>query len=635
MYIINCINGAAEYPLLELDDAALLMSAARISETINKTGTMTFTIPSTNINYDKIQKLESEIVVIDLDGDNEIFRGRVMTEELDMYNNKTCTCEGCMAYLLDSQYPPYVYTGSISLFLKNLLDSHNAKVKEKQRIYLGNVTVVDPNDYFRRESQDYGNTLSIIQDKVVETYSGLLNLRRVNGRNYLDYLADYPESDQVARLEENILDLNKCIKAETVRTVIIPLGAEINEETGERLKIGSANGGVDYLVDTTLVEKYGWIEGVVEFDDVTLPENLLRKGREYLSDCKNATLTIELNMVDGRLMGLDVRRLRPGMLVKVESDFHGLDTYFLCTSKETDLLNPESDKIVLGNQFITYTDAANKAQKDYEYKVDHEIKSASNSLLQQIQATKNEFNEAMKNASGLYMTEVKQDDGSTVYYYHNKQQMTDSDILMTFNSEGFGVSADGGQSWYGLRVNGDLITNLLTATGINAEWINAGYLSADRIRTGKMYSADYKEKESGVMYDLDKSTITSYWITVDGKHMRLQMARAGISVTNMDATNSYISMDAQGVTVSTTNYYLGIFNGNTIQISKRNGNSLSTILSISNVGLTMYDGTNITIMGTDQFYSGQTGRAEFSDGTYLTYRNGVLVGGNTLEGGAI
>ena len=30
--------------------------------------------------------------------------------------------------------------------------------------------------------------------------------------------------------------------------------------------------------------------------------------------------------------------------------------------------------------------------------------------------------------------------------------------------------------------------------------------------------------------------------------------------------------------------------------------------------------------------TGKSGRAEFSDGTYLEYENGFLVGGNTKEG---
>ena len=33
--------------------------------------------------------------------------------------------------------------------------------------------------------------------------------------------------------------------------------------------------------------------------------------------------------------------------------------------------------------------------------------------------------------------------------------------------------------------------------------------------------------------------------------------------------------------------------------------------------------------------TGKTGRAEFSDGSYLDFKNGFLVGGQTADGGSI
>ena len=132
------------------------------------------------------------------------------------------TCEGCLAYLLDVQYPPYVHTGSVAVFLGDLLDYYNSRVTDKQKIELGNVTVVDPNDYIRRESEDYDSIYNIIQNKLIQSLDGWIQIRRVNGKNYLDYLADYYESDQVIRFGENLLDLNQHIKGESIKTVIIP-----------------------------------------------------------------------------------------------------------------------------------------------------------------------------------------------------------------------------------------------------------------------------------------------------------------------------------------------------------------------------------------------------------------------------
>lgn len=481
MYTIRGVNGTDEFDIYDPRDPSLYpVLDAVLSEDINKVPSFKFSVPVTNDSYKKIVKLQTEIVVFDMDGEIEIFRGRCITDTIDFYNTKNCVCEGALAYLLDSKQPPYLHTGSLSVYIKMLLDNHNAKVSDKQKIYVGNVTVTDPNGYMRRESEkDYESPLNIIQEKIVDSYGGLLRIRRTNDKNYLDYLKDYPASDQVARFGENILDLTKFSKAESVRTVIIPLGAE-DEETGKQLKIDSVNDGKDYLIDVDLESIYGWIEDTIEFKDVTLPENLKKKGQEYLNDCKHMSLTIELNAVDARLIGLNVRKITPGMMVMVMSAPHGLNAEFVCVSKITNLLEPDKDEISLGNEIKKFTDTINKDKID----ADNKVATVNKTLEQQIQATKDAFTEAMNNAGGLYKSEVIQDDGSTVFYYHNKQNIKDSDILMVFNNLGFGVSADGGTNWYGLQVNGDFIANILSVTGVNANWINTGQLSANYIKGG-------------------------------------------------------------------------------------------------------------------------------------------------------
>ena len=84
------------------------------------------------------------------------------------------------------------------------------------------------------------------------------------------------------RFGENILDLIQEVSCEDLATVIIPLGKR-DEDTDERLTIKSVNGGRDYLEDPDAIALYGRIVKTVEYDDVTLPENLLRKGREVLN----------------------------------------------------------------------------------------------------------------------------------------------------------------------------------------------------------------------------------------------------------------------------------------------------------------------------------------------------------------
>ena len=429
MYSIKAINSdGTEYPLLELSDHLFKAMEPEIEETINSISTFSFLLPAENPNYEKVKKLESEIVVYGLDGDSEIFRGRCTSEETDFYNTKRCRCESSLAYLMDSKHGPYNWEGTVHGFLEKLIDTHNSKVREKQKVYLGQIQVEAPDYNFKLESKDYDYTLKIIQENIIENYSGLLQMRRTNGKNYLDYLADYPVSNQVIKFGENLLDLSRYSKADEIRTVIIPLGAE-TEDTQDPLKIGSVNNGKDYLLDQELVDKYGWIEDTVEFDDITLPELLMKEGQKYLNSCKNMSLTIELSAIDGRLLGMDVRSIRPGMLVRVISEPHGIDTQFLCTSKTTNLMEPDKDSITLGNQFVTYTESVNKARREQE-KAEKRNKTA---MLDLIRKTQDEFKEALENANGLYHTVVKDEAGADIHYLHDKKKLADSDIRIVIN----------------------------------------------------------------------------------------------------------------------------------------------------------------------------------------------------------
>lgn len=600
MYTIKCNNLGNEKLLMDVRDEELIIQSAEIKEDLNKVPSLTFSIPQKNLNYQEIKKLISEIYVNDMDSENEIFRGRCMSEDMDFYNTKTVTCEGTLAYLLDTKYPPYVHTGSVAEFLKDLLDYHNSRATERQKVYLGNVTVVDPNDYIRRESQDYTEVYNIIQDKLVSSLGGWIRLRRVNGKNYLDYLAEYAESDQIMRFGENILDLTQHAKAETIKTVIIPLGAE-DEETGERVNITTVNNGVNYIKDDDLVAAYGWIEDVVMWDDVTEPENLLKKAKEYLENCRNMEITIEISAVDARAYGMDVKRLIPGMTVDVISEPHGLNDKFLCSSKTTNLLDPSQDKVTLGRSIDTFTETIQRQQIEISKKIGQ---------------TGNNLKDRINKASGLYKTEVPQEDGSTITYYHDKKKLNDSMIRMVFNTAGFSISADGGEHWYGMTVNGEFISKILETTGIIADWIIAGMLK----------SKDFDKNVKGVAFDLDKGVIESY--STSGESTYKAYFSEGSVQVERSTKNGNTSM-----VVITANMIRALEGGCEFSVGNVTDNTKGIFITDSNTNESLQLGPDAVIYTKDGTrYSGKSGRAEFSDGSYLDFRRGFLVGGKTESG---
>lgn len=93
----------------------------------------------------------------------------------------------------------------------------------------------------------------------------------------------------------------------------------------------------------------------------------------------------------------------------------------------------------------------------------------------------------LQNSSGLFMTQEKQSDGSIIYYMHDKPTLSESMIVWKLTALAFGISTDGGKTYpYGFTVDGTTITRLLYAEGINADYINAGTMTADRINGGTL-----------------------------------------------------------------------------------------------------------------------------------------------------
>lgn len=89
---------------------------------------------------------------------------------------------------------------------------------------------------------------------------------------------------------------------------------------------------------------------------------------------------------------------------------------------------------------------------------------------------------ALKDGSGMHETNVLQDDGSTITYLHDKPTLEESKNIIKLTSNAIGVSNDGGKTYpYGFILNGSLITRLLYAEGIDADYIQFGTLKGIKL----------------------------------------------------------------------------------------------------------------------------------------------------------
>lgn len=118
----------------------------------------------------------------------------------------------------------------------------------------------------------------------------------------------------------------------------------------------------------------------------------------------------------------------------------------------------------------------------------------------------------LANSSGLYSTIEQQEDGSNIYYLHDKPTLEESEIVWKMTAEAWGVSTNGGETWNGgMTVDGDVIARILTSIGVNADWINTGALVIQDDDGNIMFRADV---DTGIV-DIVANTLSIRGKTVE------------------------------------------------------------------------------------------------------------------------
>ena len=111
-----------------------------LTREFGKAGSLEFTIPLGNVAHSALQKLRT-VISVEQDG-KLIWQGRVMNHEQDFLLRQKVYCEGELAYLNDTDVPPYTAKDvTIRQFLDFLCDNHTELTDEYKEFYIGNVTV--------------------------------------------------------------------------------------------------------------------------------------------------------------------------------------------------------------------------------------------------------------------------------------------------------------------------------------------------------------------------------------------------------------------------------------------------------------------------------------------------------------
>lgn len=489
MYSIYADGVCIYNDVFSLDDMKVVNPKLTLED--SAAGSLEMALPYTNKAYDTIVRMVTDISV--KKNGEEIWAGRALSESKDFWNNRVLYCEGELAFFNDSVQPPAEYAGkSIREYLEQLIAVHNSKVGANRQFAIGAVTVVDEN--FPTYYTNYEKTMELL-NVLVKTYGGHLRVRKADGVRYLDYLKEYPDTcSQVIQFGSNLIDFTRNWDSTEYATVIIPLGSRLDDSPIEALDayltVESVNGGSLYVQSDEAVKHYGWIAKTVSWDDVSDPETLLEKAREYLADLQFDNLELELSALDLHYLDVNTEAVKLLDEIRVISRPHGLDRMFPVTKLEIPLDHPENTQFKMGDSVqVSLTSVNNQTNAAVLEKIEGLPKA--HSILKE---AKENATEIINMATTGYITITRDEYGSDTLYISNVRDYTKADKLWKWNMNGLGYSNDGGKT-FGLAMTMD--------GSIVADYVNTGVLNADVIRAGVL-----KDVSGNFSLDMKTGTLT-------------------------------------------------------------------------------------------------------------------------------
>lgn len=483
MYQITIINGS-ERQIMHTDDpnSTQRIAAGSFKEYVGLVSTVTLTITPQNACYNMLIERSTLIELKNLETGEIEFEGYLLKAPESMTSKgtlqKKLTFEGFLGYLNDSVQDYHTYAdASPSAFIMALLDYHNATTEESKHIYLGMVNAGQGGS----KTTAYRSTLAEIKENLVNRFGGELRIRRgADGRLLLDYLTaanNGSTADTVIMLGHNLRSLSIESDTANIITRLMPLGAQlgnVNPDTGqesaERLTVIGAvdpDDGHTYTVpfidDPDAIAKYGVIVGTAEFDDITVKENLVTRGKAYLSENNRVKKHYAASVLDISGKG----RIRCGDTYRFRQPLMGLDENLRLLGRTVDILKPYTPQVEIGDKTAKITDITAKTQHLINYEIPNQMSSA-------VQTAQRIATQLIEAATTGY-----------VVMRPNEILIMDTDDIETatrvwrWNAGGLGYSSTGYHGTYGtaITMDGTIVGSYIAAASIQADRIHGGTLT--------------------------------------------------------------------------------------------------------------------------------------------------------------
>ena len=321
-----------------------------ITDQVNKGGTATIILPP---GHPLISGFQAFRVPVEIYRDGKLrWRGRPLPSSDDLFCRRTIVCEGELCFLQDVVHRPYLYQSDAATIFTQVIDVYNSVVDPWKRFLVGTVTVTDPNDYIRLESQNPSSVLDVVQ-KLLDRCGGYIFFDSADdGTRRINWYASMPYScNQTVRLGENLIDYNSQSTLTNFATRIVPYGAVM--EDGHRLTLDID--GLDYVQDDDAISLRGVIEKPMIYNDITLPDNLESRAKKDLSTMSLIPNVIQLSAIDLSRQDKTLDAFTVGQRVPTDSAPHNLSGLFDLTALTEDLVDPSVGSITLSRETASLT----------------------------------------------------------------------------------------------------------------------------------------------------------------------------------------------------------------------------------------------------------------------------------------
>lgn len=368
--------------------------SGKLVEALNTVTTFEFTIGLQNTLYYDVKPFKGIVRVVNPMTQKEVFYGRILKPKSNMANSglfsQSFVAEDPRAFLNDSiqPYNRYPYTNEFDVLYEYIYE-HNKKVEDFKQFEVGVVDVenINPPNWFY---SGFETTLETVRSRV-EKVGGYITVERKNDIWLLNW------TTEIGRLSTTQIEIGKNLKSssrsnalENMATRIIPKGKQNGipwDDEGaitDRLGIESVNDGVPYLDDEILMNEFGIIEKVVEFDDIWQANLLLDAGFKYRDEQHTYLTSWDVSVVDLSLIDPTKEPLEVGNFHPVNNPpIAGIEVMQI-TRKETDVLRPQAVVIKLGEierKLSTYHRSVAQGQKALKESVSKPVDGALEAMM--------------------------------------------------------------------------------------------------------------------------------------------------------------------------------------------------------------------------------------------------------------